>query len=55
MNEIQLIQTENFLKQHKEEFICFEDIDLSRVGKKTLFSSLLSWAYFMKRRIKGQK
>ena len=55
MNEIQLIQTENFLKQHKEEFICFEDIDLSRVGKKTLFSSLLSWAYFMNRRIKGQK
>ena len=51
MNEGQFISVENFLKEHQKEFISFNDLDLTHVGKKSLFSKLLSWAYFMRRRL----
>lgn len=45
--------TELFLKNHKNEFIGFDDIDLSNLKRKNWLGRLLSWAYFTQRRIRG--
>ena len=47
--------TENFLKAHKDEFIGFEDIDMTHVGTKDIVSKVLSWTYFTQRKIRGIK
>lgn len=46
---------ESFLKQHRDEFISFDDIDLVNMGTKDTFSKLLSWCYFTMRKLKGIK
>lgn len=51
MKEGNFTVVENFLKEHHKEVITFDDIDLTNVGVKSLFSKLLSWAYFMRRRL----
>ena len=45
--------TEVFLKEHKDEFISFDDLDLTRLKKKDFFSRLLSWGYFTLRKLRG--
>ena len=44
--------TENFLKAHKDEFIGFDELNLINLKEKSLFSKLLSWAYFAQRKIR---
>lgn len=55
MNEIDFIETENFLKSHKSEMIGFKELDLSNLRCKDITSRLLSWIYFTRRKIKGIK
>lgn len=45
--------TEQFLKNHKDEFIGFDDLDLSELRRKDFFSRILSGVYFFIRRIRG--
>ncbi len=47
--------TEQFIRQHKEGFIGFDDIDLSAVKGKALLDKLMSWMFFAYRRIRGLK
>lgn len=53
MSEESFIQTESFLRTHKEQFIPFNSINLSGVKEKDWFSKLISWTYFMQRKIRG--
>lgn len=50
MTEANFMTTENFLRGHKDEFVGFDDLDLTRLNDKNLFGRFLSWAYFMKRK-----
>ena len=45
--------TERFLKNHKHEFIGFDELDLSNLKSKNWSGRLLSWAYFTQRKIRG--
>lgn len=47
--------TENFLKIHKDEFIGFDEIDLSNLRNKSLLGRFLSCAYFTQRKLRGIK
>ena len=51
MNDAQFIQTERFLQEHGSEFISFNDLDLENLLGKDIISKLLSWAYFMRRKL----
>ena len=46
---------EAFLIKHRSEFISFDDIDLTNVGKKNMVSDIMSWCYFTMRKLKGIK
>lgn len=46
---------EFFLKKHKDEFISFDEIDLTSIGKKDKLSRLMSCFYFSIRKLKGIK
>ena len=46
---------EAFLIKHRSEFISFDDIDLTNVGKKNMVSEIMSWCYFTMRKLKGIK
>lgn len=43
---------ENFLKIHKDSFISFDDINLTKYSKRRLVDMLLSWAFFIYRRLR---
>ena len=51
MNDAQFAQTERFLQAHSSEFISFNDLDLENLSGKDIISKLLSWAYFMRRKL----
>lgn len=55
MNDAAFERTDKFIKEHRQEFVSFSDIDLENVGQKSFFDRLLSWGYFIMRRIKGLK
>lgn len=44
---------EYFIKTNLERFISFSDIDMSKVGKKSIVDRLLSSVYFALRKMKG--
>lgn len=44
--------TERFMKEHKEEFVSFESLDLDNLKGKGLLDSLLSKAYFLRRKLR---
>ena len=46
---------ELFLRHHKNEFIGFDELDLSNLKRKNWLGRLLSWAYFTQRKIRGIK
>lgn len=52
MDETQFDALQKFLEDHYNEFISFDDINLSTIGRKSLFSKLLSCLYFIKRKIR---
>lgn len=53
MTEENFQQTESFLKKYKASFLSFDQIDLTALKGKDIFSRLLSWAYFKRRSMKG--
>lgn len=55
MNENDFKVTEAFFKNHSTEFIGFDDLNPDNIGKKSLFSKLLSCSYFTYRKIRGIK
>lgn len=44
---------ECFIKTNLEHFISFSDIDMSKVGRKSIVDRLLSSVYFTSRKIRG--
>ena len=55
MTDANFEATENFLKIHKNEFIGFDEIDLSNLRNKSLLGRFLSCAYFTQRKLRGIK
>ena len=55
MSDDDFVNTDKFLRKHKDEFMGFDDIDLSMVKGKDFFSNLLSWLYFTQRKLRGIK
>ena len=53
MSDANFDATESFLKNHKHEFIGFDELDLSNLKSKNWLGRLLSWAYFTQRKIRG--
>lgn len=47
--------TESFIQKHKNKFISFNSLDFKNLKGKSIFSRLLSWAYFKQRKIRGIK
>ncbi|MCF0212777.1 MAG: DUF2334 domain-containing protein [Bacteroidales bacterium] len=43
---------DTFLQKHKDEFVAFQELDLSHLKGKSLPSRLLSYAYFTRRKFK---
>ena len=52
MADEQFAAVEHFLKAHKEEFIGFDEIDMQNVREKDLLSRILSWGYFIRRKLR---
>ena len=55
MREEQFVAVENFLKEHKDKFISFDDLTLDAIKGKSICSKFLSWGYFFLRKIRGQR
>lgn len=55
MTEEDFVDTERFLIAHRNEILDFDELDLSNLKGKSLFSRLLSCLYFTRRRLKGIK
>ena len=55
MKEEDFLATEKFLHVHKDEVLGFDQLNLTKLKGKNLISRLLSWAYFIRRRMKGTK
>lgn len=55
MKDKEFVALENFLVLNKNSFISFNDIDLSKYGKKKMVDRLLSWGFFTYRKIRGLK
>lgn len=53
MSEAQIRHTEDFIKKHREDFIGFSDLDLTRICDKSLFDRCFSRLYFLRRKLKG--
>lgn len=53
MSDLDFKNMEHFLKMHKDDFIGFDQLDLTHVRKKDIFSRLLSNTYFLYRKIRG--
>ena len=51
MTDEAFLRTEQFLKDHRDKFISFDQLDLENLGKKDMLSRILSWAYFTRRKI----
>ncbi len=54
MNDIDILNAEIFIKKHHEKFISFDDIDPNSLKVKSNFDKLLSFVYFLRRRIINQ-
>lgn len=55
MTEEDFAATEKFLQAHKNEMLNFDELNLTNLKGKDLISHLLSWSYFIRRRLKGTK
>lgn len=52
MNDLAFEQTDVFIREHRNMFISFDDIQLEKVGRKSFLDRLLSVGYFSLRKIK---
>ena len=55
MKEDDFLQTERFLKNHQNEFCSFDQLCLEKLKGKDLFSQILSWFYFTRRKLQKRK
>lgn len=55
MSDAAFQKLEAFIKQYRQQFIAFPDINLEKFGKKTVTDRLLSWMFFTYRKIRGFK
>lgn len=55
MTDANFETTERFLKDHKEKFVGFDEIDVRSVKGKNILGRLLSWVYFTQRKLRGIK
>lgn len=55
MTEENFKQTESFLRENNSMFISFDQIELSGLKSKDIFSRLMSWIYFKHRSSKGKQ
>ena len=55
MNDSQFKAVEQFLEKHKDVFISISDLELNKLHKKSIISKLLSFTYFVIRKLKGLK
>ena len=55
MSDASFVALENFLRDNKCKFICFDEIDINKYGQKRTFDVFLSWLFFTYRRIRGLK
>lgn len=55
MNDAEFIALELFIKRRSSEFCSFSNLDLSRVGHKSLKDKFISWMYFTQRKLRGIK
>lgn len=52
MKEKDFNSVEKFLEIHNNEFVAFDSLMLDHIGTKDIFSKILSWLYFTKRKLK---
>lgn len=52
MTDIDIEQVELFIDKNYKNFIAFADVNIETVGVKTLFDRMLSWGYFLIRKIR---
>lgn len=55
MSDDSFCQTELFIKKYRSSFVSFDDLDITNLNKKDIFSRLLSWSYFKYRHIRRIK
>lgn len=55
MNDSAFERTENFLIDHKDDFLSFDNLDFENIKEKSLIDKLLEFSYFTLRRLKGIK
>lgn len=53
MKDANFEATEHFVKLHKDEFIRFDEIDLSVAKGKSIIDKMLSWLFFSYRKVRG--
>lgn len=51
MNDIAFDKLEAFLSEHQQDITSFESIDISNLSQKSLTDKVLSWIYFMRRKM----
>lgn len=52
MEKKQFETLESFLAIHASDFISFDDLDLHNLGSKDLMGRILSWGYFLSRKLR---
>ncbi len=55
MEDIAFNKLEQFLNQYSSNFISFDEIDLSKYGRKKFLDKILSWLFFRYRKVRGYK
>ena len=55
MSDVAYQNLELFLKKYNSQFICFDNIDLSLYGGKSIMDKMISWAFFTMRKLRGLK
>lgn len=55
MTDDNLVATEQFIRERQQEFIGFDELNLSGLKRKTFVGHLLSWLYFTQRKLRGVK
>lgn len=53
MTDDAFVALESFLQKYASQFITFSDIDLNNVASRSLVDKLLSWLFFLQRKLRG--
>ena len=55
MSELNFVETEKFIQSNRKHFVGFDELDLTDLKGKDLFSRVLSWLYFAQRKLRRIK